>query len=108
MYFILFVSLVDEKFLINILFDIIIVKTASSLFNVGNLICVGSGDVFVVYCNDKGSQDLPTNNLHNPKLYSIEKHPVLSELKRKNRVLSINDKLHPHQVEHLKSCCQQL
>ena len=103
-----FVSLVDEKFLINILFYIIILKTANSLFNVGNLICVGSGDVFVVYCNDKGSQDLPTNNLYNPKLYSIEKHPVLSELKRKNRVLSINDKLHPHQVEHLKSCCQQL
>ncbi|XP_078323020.1 uncharacterized protein LOC144622268 [Crassostrea virginica] len=65
-------------------------------------------DVFVVYCKDKGSQDLPPDNLYNPRLQSIERHPVLSELKRNKRVLSINDKLHPHQVEHFKSCCQQL
>nr|XP_022327508.1 uncharacterized protein LOC111126884 [Crassostrea virginica] len=65
-------------------------------------------DVFVVYCKDKGSQDLPPNNLYNPRLQSIERHPVLSELKRKNRVLSINDKFHPHQVELLKQSCQQL
>nr|XP_022322398.1 uncharacterized protein LOC111123949 [Crassostrea virginica] len=65
-------------------------------------------DVFVVYCKDKGSQDLPPENLYNPRLQSIERHPVLSELKNRKRVLSINDKFHPHQVEHLKSCCQQL
>ena len=106
--FMLFVSLVVEKFLINILFDIIIVKTANNLFNVGNLICVESGDVFVVYCKDKGSQDLSPNNLYNLTLQSIEEHPVLSELKRNNRILTINDKFHPHQVEHLKKCCQQL
>ena len=108
LFLMLFVSLVDEKFLINILFDIIILKTANSLFNVGNLICVGSGDVFVVYCKDNGSRDLPPNNLYNPRLLSIERHPVLSELKRNNRVLSIYDKFHPHQVELLKKCCQQL
>ncbi|XP_078323389.1 uncharacterized protein LOC111126719 [Crassostrea virginica] len=65
-------------------------------------------DVFVVYYTDNGSRDLPPNNLYNPRLLSIERHPVLSELKRKNRVLSIYDKFHPHQVEHLKRCCQQL
>ena len=85
-----------------------IVESVSSLFNVGNLVYVGSGDVFVVYCKDKGSQDLPPENLYNPRLLSIERHPVLSELKRNNRVLSINDKLHPHQMELLKKCCQQL
>ena len=78
------------------------------IFNVGNLICVGSGDVFVVYCTDGGSSNLPPENLYNPRLHSIERHPVLSELKRKKRVLSINEKLHPHQVELLKKCCQQL
>nr|XP_022320500.1 uncharacterized protein LOC111122812 isoform X2 [Crassostrea virginica] len=65
-------------------------------------------DVFVVYCKDKGSQDLPPNNLYNPTLQSIEEHPVLSELKRNNRVLTINDKFHPRQVELLKKSCQQL
>ncbi|XP_078323273.1 uncharacterized protein LOC111123946 [Crassostrea virginica] len=65
-------------------------------------------DVLVVYCKDKGSQDLPPENLYNSRLQSIERHPVLSELKNRKRVLSINDKFHPHQVEHLKSCCQQL
>nr|XP_022322400.1 uncharacterized protein LOC111123950 isoform X2 [Crassostrea virginica] len=65
-------------------------------------------DVLVVYCKDKGSQDLPPENLYNPRLHSIDRQPVLSELKNKKRVLSINDKFHPHQVEHLKSCCQQL
>ena len=83
-------------------------RDGKQLFNVGNLVYVGSGDVLVVYCKDKGSQDLPPENLYNPRLHSIERHPVLSELKNKKRVLSINDKFHPHQVEHLKSCCQQL
>ncbi|XP_078323274.1 uncharacterized protein LOC111125366 [Crassostrea virginica] len=64
-------------------------------------------DVLVVYCKDKGSQDLPPDNLYNPRLQSIERHPVLSELKRNNRVLTINEKLHPHQVELLKNCFQQ-
>ena len=78
------------------------------MFNFGNLVYVGSGDVLVVYFKDKGSQDLPPENLYNPRLQSIERHPVLSELKNKKKVLSINDKFHPHQVEHLQSCCQQL
>ena len=108
LYFILFQSLVDENFSTDIQVDMFIAKTANSLFNVGNLICVGSGDVFVVYCKDKGSQDLPPNNLYNPTLQSIEEHPVLSELKRNNRVLTINDKFHPRQVELLKKSCQQL
>ena len=85
-----------------------IVESANSLIIVGDLVYVGSGDVLVVYCKDKGSQDLPPDNLYNPRLQSIERHPVLSELKRKNRVLSIYDKFHPHQVELLKKCCQQL
>ncbi|XP_078323023.1 uncharacterized protein LOC111123290 [Crassostrea virginica] len=63
-------------------------------------------DVFVVYCKDKGSQNLPRNNLYNPRLHSIERHPVLSELKMNNRVLTINDKFHPHQVDLLRKCCQ--
>nr|XP_022324821.1 uncharacterized protein LOC111125366 [Crassostrea virginica] len=65
-------------------------------------------DVLVVYCKDKGSQDLPPENLYNPRLHSTERHPVLSDLKRNKRVLSINEKLHPHQVELLKNCFQQL
>ena len=83
-------------------------RDSKQLFNVSNLVYVGSGDVLVVYCKDKESQDLPPENLYNSRLHSIERHPVLSELKNKNRVLSINDKFHPHQVEHLKNCCQQL
>ena len=106
--FIIFVSLVDGKFLTDIQFDMFIAKTANSLFNVGNRICVGSGDVFVVYCKDKESSNLQPDNLYNPRLQSIDRHPVLSALKNKRRVLSINDKFHPHQVEQLKMCCQQL
>ena len=72
------------------------------------LTCFDSADVFVVYCKDNGSQDLPPNNLYNPRLHSIERHPVLSELKKNNRVMSINEKFHPHQVELLKNCLQKL
>ena len=60
------------------------------------------GDVFVVYCKDKGSKDLPLNSLYNTRLKSIEKHPVLSTLSKKKRVMSINDSFHSNQVEHLK------
>ena len=61
-----------------------------------------SGDVFVVYCKDKGSRDLPANSLYNTRLTSIEKHPVLFALSKKKRVMSINDRFHSYQVEHLK------
>ncbi|XP_078323022.1 uncharacterized protein LOC111122713 [Crassostrea virginica] len=59
-------------------------------------------DVFVVYCKDQGSRDLPPNSLYNSRLKSIEKHPVLSMLSKKKRVMSINDSFHSYQVEHLK------
>nr|XP_022321632.1 uncharacterized protein LOC111123533 isoform X2 [Crassostrea virginica] len=59
-------------------------------------------DVFVVYCKDKGSRDLPPNSLYNTRLTSIEKHPVLFALSKKKRVMSINDRFHSYQVEHLK------
>ena len=67
----------------------------------------GLGDVFVVYCKDKGSQNLSPDNLYNPKLQSVESHPVLSKLKERERVLSVNTKFHPHQVSHMESCCKK-
>ena len=106
LYFILIVSLQNERILTDISFDKFIVESVSSLFLVGNLVYVESGDVLLVSCKDKGSQDLPPDNLYNPRLQSIERHPVLSELNMNNRVLTIYDKFHPHQVEHLKKCFQ--
>ena len=74
------------------------------------LVCIyyGLGDVFVVYCKDKGSQDLSPDNLYNPKLTSVERHPVLRKLKERERIISVNTKFHPHQVSHLKSCCNKI
>ncbi|XP_078323397.1 uncharacterized protein LOC111126400 isoform X2 [Crassostrea virginica] len=63
-------------------------------------------DVFVVYCKDKGSQNLSPDNLYNPKLTSVERHPVLRKLKERERVISVNTKFHPHQVSHLESLMQ--
>nr|XP_022328121.1 uncharacterized protein LOC111127307 [Crassostrea virginica] len=59
-------------------------------------------DVFVVYCKDKGSRDLPPNSLYNTRLKTIEKHPVLSTLNKKKRVMSIYDSFHSYQVENIK------
>nr|XP_022320299.1 uncharacterized protein LOC111122713 [Crassostrea virginica] len=59
-------------------------------------------DVFVVYCKDNGSRDLPPNSLYNTRLKSIEKHPVLSMLSNKKRVMSINDRFNSNQADHLK------
>ena len=74
------------------------------------LFCIyyGLGDVFVVYCKDKGSQDLSPDNLYNPRLQSVERHPVLRKLKERERVISVNTKFHPHQVSQLESCCNQI
>ena len=68
----------------------------------------GLGDVFVVYCKDKVSQNLSPDNLYNPKLHSVESHPVLRKLKERERVLSVNTKFHPHQVSHMESCCKNI
>ena len=68
----------------------------------------GLGDVFVVYCKDKGSQNLSSDNLYNPRLQSVERHPVLSKLKERMRVISVDTKFHPHQVSHLESCCNKI
>mmetsp|Transcript_1615 Transcript_1615/g.2520 ORF Transcript_1615/g.2520 Transcript_1615/m.2520 type:complete len:155 (+) Transcript_1615:127-591(+) len=65
-------------------------------------------DVFVVYCKDKESQNLSPDNLYNPKLTSVERHPVLRKLKERERVISVNTKFHPHQVSHLESCCNKI
>ncbi|XP_078323392.1 uncharacterized protein LOC111126901 isoform X2 [Crassostrea virginica] len=65
-------------------------------------------DVFVVYCKDKGSQDLSPDNLYIPRLQSVERHPVLRKLKERERVISVNTKFHPHQVSQLESCCNQI
>ncbi|XP_048774128.2 uncharacterized protein LOC125679182 [Ostrea edulis] len=65
-------------------------------------------DVFVVYIRHRDSQTLQEGQLHSPRLYSIYKHPVLSELEKKKRVLSIYDKFHPHQVKFLEDCIEEL
>lgn len=67
-----------------------------------------TGDVFVVYIRHRDSQTLQEGQLHSPRLYSIYKHPVLSELEKKKRVLSIYDKFHPHQVKFLEDCIEEL
>nr|XP_022326708.1 uncharacterized protein LOC111126400 [Crassostrea virginica] len=63
-------------------------------------------DVFIVYCKDRGSENLSPDNLYNPKLKSVERHPVLSKLKERERVISVDTKFHPHQVSHLESLMQ--
>ncbi|XP_078323024.1 uncharacterized protein LOC144622269 [Crassostrea virginica] len=65
-------------------------------------------DVFVVYCKDRGSENLSPDNLYNTKLKSVERHPVLRKLKERKRVISVNTKFYPHQVSHLESCCNKI
>lgn len=65
-------------------------------------------DVFVIYCKDRGSQTLPPNQLYNTKLHSINQHATLVKLKKKNRVFSVYESLHPQQVELLEDCLKQL
>lgn len=65
-------------------------------------------DVFVIYCKDRGSQTLPPNQLYNTKLHSINQHATLVKLKKKNRVFSVYESLHPQQVELLEDRIKQL
>lgn len=66
------------------------------------------GDVFVIYCKDRGSQTLPPNQLYNTKLHSINQHATLVKLKKKNRVFSVYESLHPQQAELLEDRIKQL
>lgn len=66
------------------------------------------GDVFIIYCKDRGSQTLPPNQLYNTKLHSINQHATLVKLKKKNRVFSVYESLHPQQVELLEDRIKQL
>ncbi|XP_061165095.1 putative leucine-rich repeat-containing protein DDB_G0290503 [Saccostrea echinata] len=75
--------------------------TTQGLLNMG---C----DVFVIYVKDRGSQDLPRDQLYSPRLYSVERHPILHKLKEKHRVLSLYDRFHPHQVKFLEDCFKRL
>lgn len=65
-------------------------------------------DVFVIYCKDRGSQTLPQNQLYNTKLHSINQHATLVKLKKKNRVFSVYESLHPQQAELLEDRIKQL
>lgn len=65
-------------------------------------------DVFVIYCKDRGSQTLPPNQLYNTKLHSINQHATLVKLKKKNRVFSVYESLHPQQAELLEDRIKQL
>lgn len=66
------------------------------------------GDVFIIYCKDRGSQTLPPNQLYNTRLHSIDQHATLVKLKKKNRVFSVYEFLHLQQVELLGDCVKQL
>lgn len=66
------------------------------------------GDVFIIYCKDRGSQTLPPNQLYNTRLHSIDQHATLVKLKKKNRVFSVYECLHLQQVELLGDCVEQL
>lgn len=52
------------------------------------------GDVFLVYCKNKGSQSLSADQLYNTNLHSIRNLPLLSELSHKDRVLSVFKEFH--------------
>lgn len=65
-------------------------------------------NVFVVYCKDRDSQNLPPNQFYNTKLHSINQHATLSKLKKKDRVFSVYETLHPQQVKLLENCFKQL
>lgn len=64
--------------------------------------------MFVVYCKDRDSQNLPPNQFYNTKLHSINQHATLSKLKKKDRVFSVYETLHPQQVKLLENCFKQL
>lgn len=66
------------------------------------------GDVFIIYCKDRGSQTLPPNQLYNTRLHSIDQHATLVKLKKKNRVFSVYESLHPQQAELLEDRIKQL
>lgn len=66
------------------------------------------GDVFLIYCKNKGSRSLPKDELYNTSLQSINQRPLLSTLSNQNRVLSVYDTFHPQQVKLLEDRFKQL
>lgn len=66
------------------------------------------GDVFLIYCKNKGSRSLPKDEFYNTSLQSINQRPILSTLSNKKRVLTIYDTLYPQQVKLLEDRFKQL
>lgn len=66
------------------------------------------GDVFLIYCKNKGSRSLPKDEFYNTSLQSINQRPILSTLRNKKRVLTIYDTLYPQQVKLLEDRFKQL
>lgn len=64
------------------------------------------GDVFLIYCKNKGSQSLSADQLYNTNLHFIRNLPFLSELSHKDRVLSVFKKFHSHQSNTWKISLQ--
>ncbi|XP_062577225.1 uncharacterized protein LOC134239082 [Saccostrea cucullata] len=75
--------------------------TTQGLLNMGS-------DVFVVYVRDRGSETLGPGQLYNPQLHSIGHHSLLSQLKERNRVLSVYNSFLPHQVKFLEDSLKRL
>lgn len=66
------------------------------------------GDVFLIYCKNKGSESLPQDEFYNTSLHLINQRPLLSTLSNQNRVLSVYDTFHPQQVKLLEDRFKQL
>lgn len=96
----------DLSLLLGIcLFFVIIFREEIDISNLSSRLL---GDVFLIYCKNKGSQSLPKDELYNTSLQSINQRPLLSTLSNQNRVLSVYDTLYPQQVKLLEDRFKQL
>lgn len=96
----------DLSLLLGIcLFFVIIFREEIDISNLSSRLL---GDVFLIYCKNKGSQSLPKDELYNTSLQSINQRPMLSTLSNQNRVLSVYDTFHPQQVKLLEDRFKQL
>lgn len=66
----------------------------------------GRTDVVVIYCQHKDSRDLDT--LYHRGLGNVNEHHTLRQLKRQNRVLSIDQNFSVYQTKYMEIFLREL
>lgn len=84
--------------------EVDISKTRSDF--VENLVRQGRTDVVVIYCQHKDSRDLDT--LYHRGLGNVNEHHTLRQLKRQNRVLSIDQNFSVYQTKYMEIFLREL